>query len=167
MQSSDYSPEQILTYIQKFLENYRTKISEISDEDYDKCLNGVIKDLRHVDMNIFETKSRLWSYIADHSYQFNKENDCIEILDRMLDKEDQEEYSKGKEELKQFFYDVFFNDPKIITVEIIAQNRYDQFEQEFEENSDIGGVKREVVQNILKWRNSQMEYPDLFKCKWE
>mmetsp|Transcript_41017 Transcript_41017/g.47167 ORF Transcript_41017/g.47167 Transcript_41017/m.47167 type:complete len:166 (-) Transcript_41017:446-943(-) len=36
VQSSDYTPEQILAYIQTFLDNTKTSIEELSDEDYEK-----------------------------------------------------------------------------------------------------------------------------------
>ena len=86
MQSSEYSPEQIRIHIQTFLDNYKSKIADISDEEFDKWLNGVIKDLKYVDMNIFETKDRLWGYISDHSYHFDKQGDLISELNYMLEK---------------------------------------------------------------------------------
>ena len=87
-------------------------------------------------------------------------------------------YEKGKEELKETFMNIYYNSPRIMTVEIIAQNKYDNFDNEFEQNKDIGGVKREIISEskanngksypeILKWRNEQLQYPDLFKSRWD
>jgi secreted Zn-dependent insulinase-like peptidase len=139
IQSSKKTPEFMLQKVQEFLFLMKAQSDNLSDEDFKKGVTAVLATKRQVDMNLDSVRSRMYSDVVTHNYMFDRKEREIKILEDMIS--DQEHISESKEQMKQYFNDLFFNNVKLLTLQMLADKFKEQQEKEsvHSQHSDASG----------------------------
>lgn len=72
IQSPSRSPLQLLEAIDQFIADFTYAIMQITQEDWDKTKQGLIKQLLEQDTNLKSRSQRYWASIANQDYLFNQ-----------------------------------------------------------------------------------------------
>eukprot|EP01100_Stratorugosa_tubuloviscum_P005628 TRINITY_DN250_c0_g1_i1.p1 TRINITY_DN250_c0_g1~~TRINITY_DN250_c0_g1_i1.p1 ORF type:complete len:1068 (-),score=379.42 TRINITY_DN250_c0_g1_i1:64-2979(-) len=112
IQSSSHNPIALEESIEKFVDNYREILIQMSEEDFRKQVKAVILRKKEKDQNLYKETQRHWAKINKHKYDFAKTEKEIARLETIT-----------KEEIINF-YDQYLFDRKertICSVQVFAE----------------------------------------------
>lgn len=85
VQSSDRSCEFVILKIREFLDVYKEKFQNLTNEEFETAVNAVIMTKKEIDINLATETVRLFREIERHDYEFDVREKQIEGLAKMID----------------------------------------------------------------------------------
>jgi insulysin len=110
-QSTDHCRLQTL----KFIDEWRSKVAEISDEEFEKVKAGCIAKATEEFKNLASKMYTDLSEVMDHSYQFNRKELKKELLEKLT-----------KEELAEFYEKVFYSEKRCLEIHQYAPSKKEE-----------------------------------------
>jgi secreted Zn-dependent insulinase-like peptidase len=159
IQSSKKSPEYMLLKTREFLVEKRAHAENLSDDEFKKGVHALLSIKKQVDVNLTDVRARMYGEVVGHTYNFERQQQSIEILESMI--KDQESIDKNKEEILAHFKQTFqefkfeedkeisnFDHVKTLTLEMICVKQEEQANKDFAENSKNFRIERCPVKYI-------------------
>jgi insulysin len=177
IQTSEKSPEFAMAKTYEFLNMYKEKLENLTDEMFETAVNAVIMEKKEIDVSLVHESVRLSRQIVRHTYEFDLREQQIAHLEKMKDKTDVDSYQKAKQRVTDHFLNLFYksttstgveNGPKILNIELVSSDHKEENEKIYEENKDILQVPRTKIseEDITDFKNSSMLLPDRYLTRF-
>ena len=180
VQSSEKSAEFVISKINYFLNTFKEKLDNLSDEEYETAVNAVIMERKEIDVSLVAESIRLYRQIQKHTYQFDIKEREIEILQKMIDKSDEEHYKQSKKRIVRHFNNLFYgkvaeeegeptgNGSKLLNIELVSSKHKEDLQKDYDANTEQMTVKRTKITetDIAKFKNTSMLYPDRYMTRF-
>jgi len=158
VQSSSHCSEVVCSGINQLLETLSEKFRSQTEEEFQKQVNGLLVKVSEKDYHPGKVFSRHLQEISSHKYIFDRQQREIEALK-----------SIKKEELADYFDDLFFKKSKRVEVVMDPDARKEANEEQRKKNEEAffgpKGVKREkVTAPVEGFKKSAGLYADNFKA---
>lgn len=157
VQSAVGSPEYLISRIDSLLDTHREEVKTVSDEYFKQMVNSVIDNKKQKDLSLREETRRLGYEIMSHQYEFDRKEKEIKLLKELT-----------KEEFIEYFYDLFYNEPKRLNIHLLANQHLDsqeEYKKVNEEYTKKYGIKNEYIDSIDAFKAQANYYPDLYKIE--
>ena len=155
IQSTIGSPEFLISRINSFLDTHKEEVKNVSDDYFQKIISSVVERKKQKDLNLREETTRLGYEIFSHQFEFDRKNKEIELLKQL---------EKG--EFIHYFYDLFYNEPRRMNIQLLAQ-QHNENQKEFkainQEYYTKNGISNMYIDSISKFKSEAKFYPDLYK----
>jgi insulysin len=154
VQSSVKPPEYVWQRIKLFFEDIEKQISELSDELFSTHVNSVITNKKQKDLKLSDEIYRNAYEIKSRAFVFDRREKQIAILENLK-----------KEELVNFFNEMFVNNQRRLDVELVSAAHKEDNTKLEEENLKIAeqiGIKRIKVKSIQDFKRRNSLFPDFF-----
>ena len=156
IQSSIKVPEYCSQRVKNFYEEKKDEIMNITDDEFNKRIKSLLVEEMRKDIKLKEQFERNWTEISLMRYKFNLKEENAEYLKKCT-----------KEGFIQFYKKYMENDIKMLKVEYICDNHWDENEKIIKESKDKSNnnEKSEKIfkivdlDNIYDLKNCNMLYP--------
>ena len=81
IQSPDNTPEQMEVAISLFLEDFDSRIENLSEEEFEAYRTGVIKQVQAKDTTLSERSQRYWHALDRKDFDFNYDQELVAALE--------------------------------------------------------------------------------------
>nr|GMD39795.1 insulin-degrading enzyme-like 1, peroxisomal [Ipomoea batatas] len=155
IQSSVKDPKYVESRVRAFLDMFKSKLSEMSDEEFKKKVNALIDVKLEKFKNIWEEADFFWWEIYGGTYKFDRVPMEVAALKQLT-----------KADLIKFFDEyVSISSPKrkALSVRVYGSSHSSEYKSEKEEPAEPGFVK---IEDIFSFRRSRPVYPS-FKGNFE
>ncbi|XP_019186724.1 PREDICTED: insulin-degrading enzyme-like 1, peroxisomal [Ipomoea nil] len=155
VQSSIKDPKYVESRVRAFLDMFKSKLSEMSDEEFKKKVNALIDVKLEKFKNIWEETDFFWWEISNGTYKFDRVTKEVAALKQLT-----------KIDLIKFFDEyVSISSPKrkALSVRVYGSSHSSEYKSEKEEPAEPDFVK---IEDIFSFRRSRPVYPS-FKGNFE
>nr|GLL36597.1 Zinc-metallopeptidase, peroxisomal [Ipomoea trifida] len=155
IQSSIKDPKYVESRVRAFLDMFKSKLSEMSDEEFKKKVNALIDVKLEKFKNIWEEADFFWWEIYGGTYKFDRVPKEVAALKKLT-----------KTDLIKFFDEyVSISSPKrkALSVRVYGSPHSSEYKSEKEEPAEPDFVK---IEDIFSFRRSRPVYPS-FKGNFE
>lgn len=148
IQSNVKCPHFLSKRVDVFLDNLKEKVEKLSDEDFNKYVDGVRVGLQQKDLSIYEESTRYWEEIGNHSYLFDRKEKKLE-----------ETYKLKKEEAIALFDRIFYKEKKLVELHVLSPNHIEENGKLKEERLTTDKEVKEI-RSMESFKRSLPAYPD-------
>ena len=156
MQSSVAPPLKLSERIEAMLQDFKSKIQNLSEEEFEKHRKSLILNYREKDYNIYQEGQRSWIEILKFRYLFDKRERKAKIA---------ESFSRG--EIENYYENLLFNKPRRLEIHTVAQAHLEanNILEDSLKNGFNGHLKTKI-ESTHKFKRLHHLYPDFFGFSW-
>ena len=146
IQSDSYDPIYLDNRIESFMDSMRSKIANMTNEEYKSNIDAVVQMFLEKNKNLGEESSKYWHVINDQSYRFTKTSLIAEEVKTL-----------SKNQMLQLYDKAFAKDAperKKLSVQVFAKQHMDKFDEAVDD-----GVVMIKPEGVDEFRRGMALYP--------